>query len=275
MRCYWLCWRSSKVPISIEHLIGLLLITTFLLLSVLSIIKSASTDATVEPPSSPAAGSDRLKAVALGTQSLKVPGSSPGQHLGVPQLATQSLRNAMSLQENNHLAVSSIIVSPRRSHETVPMSDFNSGSMDASNVVVDNVGDLFTSKDGKTKNHQILVPSLLPIQPTCNISKFWPGLLLNFSPSKDHIINNSHLIDTPAASEKSCRRDYTFNFVPFGFFGRVIVRIMRFTTPVYFWRNGIISEYKGKKKSQVLSLHLICYSSLTVISFPISACLSN
>ena len=46
------------------------------------------------------------------------------------------------------------------------------------------------------------------------------------------------------AENKQLERNYCFRFLPFGFFSRLLVRLLHFGRPVYMWKNGILLEKK-------------------------------
>eukprot|EP01102_Stenamoeba_stenopodia_P019499 TRINITY_DN737_c0_g3_i1.p1 TRINITY_DN737_c0_g3~~TRINITY_DN737_c0_g3_i1.p1 ORF type:complete len:1258 (+),score=266.02 TRINITY_DN737_c0_g3_i1:243-4016(+) len=162
---------------------------------------------------------------------VKGPRTSDSPSHSIPSLAIQSAKENVRLSKHmikSILDSATIGSSPRRHSDSS-----TNGSLKLSPIQT-------SPSDCAPRAHnndRILVPSLLPSKPITNIADYWP--------------------EKASENETICRRDYTFPFIPHGFFGRVIVRIMRFTTPVYFWRNGIISEYKRKHNSQRLFIEMV------------------
>jgi Leucine-rich repeat (LRR) protein/GTPase SAR1 family protein len=75
-----------------------------------------------------------------------------------------------------------------------------------------------------------LIPSLLPEErPTAAILKYWP--------------------EATGENEPIFCRIYSFEFVPKGLMSRTMVRLFHFSTPLVFWRNGMILSMKDPSAS--------------------------
>jgi hypothetical protein len=52
---------------------------------------------------------------------------------------------------------------------------------------------------------------------------------------------------TPRKDQKQIGRRYSFDFIPYGLFGRLIVRLLYFVTPKTYWKNGILLTRTGNQ----------------------------
>ncbi len=98
-----------------------------------------------------------------------------------------------------------------------------------------------------------LVPSLLPeIRPASKLNHVWPPVKGNFF-SLLHIIIYAHFLNWPStiiAGEKESQfgRHYKFDFIPKGFFGRLMIRLLAFPLQAkIYWRFGMLAKM-GREK---------------------------
>eukprot|EP01119_Soliformovum_irregulare_P016349 TRINITY_DN4710_c0_g2_i3.p1 TRINITY_DN4710_c0_g2~~TRINITY_DN4710_c0_g2_i3.p1 ORF type:complete len:1173 (+),score=432.27 TRINITY_DN4710_c0_g2_i3:488-3520(+) len=75
---------------------------------------------------------------------------------------------------------------------------------------------------------QSLIPSLLPANRPPNFEQLWPDQL--------------------PTTEKHLSRCYKFDFIPYGLFGRLIVRCLRNFEATTYWRGGIVLMAEDRKK---------------------------
>mmetsp|Transcript_13456 Transcript_13456/g.18567 ORF Transcript_13456/g.18567 Transcript_13456/m.18567 type:complete len:864 (+) Transcript_13456:1-2592(+) len=88
--------------------------------------------------------------------------------------------------------------------------------------------------DPEKYNGSSLIPSLLPPDPPEDFAKIWAQV--------------------PKNGYRDLKRIYNFDFIPFGLFGRLIVRLLKFTTPTLYWRNGIVIHNEEKKETVFIEL---------------------
>eukprot|EP01102_Stenamoeba_stenopodia_P016420 TRINITY_DN5740_c0_g2_i2.p1 TRINITY_DN5740_c0_g2~~TRINITY_DN5740_c0_g2_i2.p1 ORF type:complete len:822 (+),score=142.44 TRINITY_DN5740_c0_g2_i2:142-2607(+) len=102
---------------------------------------------------------------------------------------------------------------------------------------------LFRLKRQEGEQAPYLIPSLLPIpEPEEVIRKVW------------------HSAD-PTYTTLS--RQYECEFLPLGFFGRCIVRLIQFTEPIAYWRSGVLSSF-GRRQQKLIFVRIVNESDSSV-----------